>query len=290
MKFFFERQRELPAGAKILVCLPPALGDFVLCLPALAALRAAHPGAHVEALAMTEHCKVIDKFGLADGSTIAHPGINQPTRADTAAAIDSYFGGFDSVYSLLGHGFRPKDARMKRVFPVKPDRSYSEWVLRGVGLAKADATPRIVMPGPTAGGTPAVVLHTDVSPVQFPAWSPSKWLSLAAKLSETHKVIVVGGRHEAFSWAVAKVAGPNGEVAANLSLDALVEKLGTAGAFVCADSGIGHLCSALGLKGVTMHAKDAAHLAVWRPHGAVRVIRAEDGVEAVLTAVQGLAG
>ena len=81
-----------------------AIGDFILTLPALAALRARYPNARLELLANPQVARLAVAGGLADGArSLDAPELagffSRDARLDASCA--KFFGGFDLVVSYL---------------------------------------------------------------------------------------------------------------------------------------------------------------------------------------------
>src|SRR5205809_471155 len=92
-----------PAG-KILVIRGGAIGDFILTLPVLAAMRAQFPRAHLEVLGYRHIAELALAGGLADGvrSIEARPLAGFFARGgELAVGLQDYFAEFAIIISYL---------------------------------------------------------------------------------------------------------------------------------------------------------------------------------------------
>lgn len=293
------------ARGRILIIRGGAIGDFVLTLPAIAALRRQFPGAHLEVLGYPHIAQIALAGGLVDRL--------QPIEARALAGffadrgtlseeMGDYFSGFDIILSYLYDPdgvFRTNVARVSAaqfiVGPHRPDEQVGEhatraylWPLERLAIFDADPVPRLAL---TLGSGTEDKLATGKCLAAHPGsgserknWPEAKWREcLSQLLADTgHRVLLVGGEAEGerLSRLAAGLAPDRLALARNLPLAGLAAQLAVCHAFLGHDSGITHLAAALGLPCVVLWADTRE--AIWRPQGAhVQILRERLGVKAL---------
>ncbi len=301
---------------RILVIRGGAIGDFVLTLPVLTALRRHLPQAGIEVLGYGHIARIARLGGLADAvhSIEAGPLAGFFAReADLHPQWKDFFNRFAVVISYLYDPdgvFQGNLARCSSAQyiagPHRPDDSAGLSAARvllkpleRLAIFDADPVPRLrlgVRAAADAGGPPVLALHPG-SGSERKNWPEARWAELlpllAARLE--HRFLLVGGEAEGGRLERLATRLPPGraQTARNLPLDVLAEKLGACAGFVGHDSGISHLAAALGVPVLALWGDSVE--TVWRPQGdAVRVLRGPSGlarlpVETVLEAVCALA-
>jgi ADP-heptose:LPS heptosyltransferase len=293
---------------KILVVRGGAIGDFVLTLPVLAALRARFPTAPLEVLGYAHIARLALLGGLADAvrSIDARPLVGFFARDGCASdEVRDYFAGFTLIVSYLYDPeeiFRQNVARCSEARflqgPHRPNEAAglhaSEVFLKPLerlGIFDADPTPRLSLAVRPSHLPCDLALHPG-SGSEKKNWPEERWGRLLERVGgeRGRRLLLVGG--EAEGERLSRLAGRarcEVEVAANLPLPELAARLAACRLFVGHDSGITHLAAALGLGGLVLWGGSAE--AVWRPRcEAMRILRARDdlsrlGVEAVLEAL-----
>lgn len=279
--------------AKILVIRGGAIGDFILTLPAIAALRRQFPQAHLEVLGyphiaqlalagrLVDRVQPIEARGLA--GFFAHGGELSPDLTD-------YFSEFDLIVSYLydpDEIFRTNVARCTLAqFIVGPHRAdetkkiHATKVylkpLERLAIFDADSVPRLAI-GPRLHPDTAcrgsvldsiLALHPG-SGSERKNWPETKWAELIARvLSDTTlNLLLVGGEAEGDRIQRLATAVPRArcQIAQSLPLAELAQRLQTCAAFVGHDSGITHLAAALGVPCLVLWADSIEE--VWRPQG-----------------------
>ena len=264
-----------------------AIGDFILTLPVLAALRRHSPDCR---LAVLGHPPIAQ---LAQAAGLVHEVHSVAARALTAFFIRggelsresaSFFARFDLVVSYLSDPdgafhenlARCSDARLI-TGPHRPDESLLRHAteaylkpLEQLGIRGADPVPRlhIGLPSQRAADAfpPTVALHPG-SGSERKNWPETKWGALLDGLLQHTplNMLLVGG--EAEGDRLPRLAGGRPpwrlRLARSLPLVTLAQRLGECAAFVGHDSGISHLAAAVGLPGVVLWGDSAE--AVWRP-------------------------
>ncbi len=279
-----------PPPGNILVIRGGAIGDFILTLPVLAALRHHYPDARLAVLGRPHTADLALEGGLADEvrsiedrrltGFFVRDGNLHPEFA-------SFFARFDLVVSYLYDPdgvFRTKLARCSgaRLIagPYRPDESLPLHAtelflkpLKKLGIVGADPVPRLRLgahhtPLTPEPGTsrPTVALHPG-SGSERKNWPERKWNELVSRLlgKTSLDLLLVGGEAEGarLDRLAAGRSSPRLHLAQHLPLVELSLRLSDCVAFVGHDSGISHLAAALCLPGVLLWGDSAE--AVWRP-------------------------
>jgi heptosyltransferase-2 len=303
---------------KILVIRGGAIGDFILTLPAIAALRQRFPQAHLEVLgyphiaqlalagSLVDRVQPIGARGLA--GFFARDGTLEPELMD-------YFSEFDLIVSYL---YDPDEIFQTNVsrclvgqFIAGPHRAGEKERLHAtkvylkplerLAIFDADPVPRLKVgqasrrPQDAAktpafprkmdrrGAGPALALHPG-SGSEKKKWPEAKWAEFVARLIDSTKLnlLLVGGEAEGglLPRLASALPAEQCQLAQSLPLAELAERLQSCVAFVGHDSGITHLAAALGLPCVVLWADTLEE--VWRPQGEKLVIvRETEGVCAI---------
>ncbi|MBM3821849.1 MAG: glycosyltransferase family 9 protein [Verrucomicrobia bacterium] len=282
---------------KILVVRGGAIGDFILTLPVLAALRAQFPETHLEVLGYPHIARLALLAGSADA---VRPIEARPLARFFARGGEldetwrDYFGQFSIVLSFLYDPdgvFRTNLTRCGvRHFiegPHRPEEAGTKHAahallepLSQLAIFNANTHPRIVVPGLEAGGSVRLALHPGSGGVRK-NWPFPAWLALArAVIRETDwRLVVVGGEAEGEVMSSLAEALPKDrcEFHLHLPLEELARVLAGSALFVGHDSGITHLAAAVGLPCLVLWGPTNEH--VWRPLGsAVRLLRHDAGL------------
>ena len=302
---------------RILVIRGGAIGDFILTLPAIAALRRQFPQAHLEVLGYPHIAQLAVAGGLADRV--------QPIEARGLAGffarsgtleqdLMDYFSEFDLVISYLydpDEIFKTNVGRclVKQfiVGPHRPDeagRIHATKVylkpLERLAIFDADNVPRLnVGQASSLSQTSSMILLNQVGDRQDACptltfhpgsgsekknWPETKWAGLIQQIIATTRwnLLLVGGEAEGERLRrLAAVLPPaRCSIAQGLPLAELAQRIQSGAAFVGHDSGITHLAAAVGLPCVVLWADTLEE--VWRPQGEPLVILKEiTGVQAI---------
>ncbi len=275
---------------RILVIRGGAIGDFILALPVLAALRHRYPDARLAVLSRPHTAHLALAGGLADEvRSIEDRRLTGffLRDGDLHAEFASFLARFDLVVSYLYDPegfFRENLARCSRARfiagPHRPNESLALHAtevylgpLEALGIVAADPVPRLRLgahdtsrPSEPGASPPAVALHSG-SGSERKNWPERKWGALLDRLV-THtplSVLLVGGEAEESRFTRLAATRPPWrlQLARNLPLVDLARRLSQCLAFVGHDSGISHLAAAVGLPGVILWGESAE--AVWRP-------------------------
>ena len=266
-----------------------ALGDFLLTLPVLRALR--ETSAHLEILGYPSFVQLAREGGLVHAGRSIEYGPMAGFFARGAVqdpALRDYFGSFDIVLSYLydpdgifAGNLQAAGARRIVQGPHKPAgqaHAIDELSapLRELAVTCHEKDIRLSLPA-TAARRPIIALHPG-SGSRMKNWAAANWHELAGKMLATYpqvRLAVIGG--EADQAELESLAGlrrsDRVEFWENLPLPALARNLGAAGGYLGHDTGISHLAAVLGVPSLLLFGPTDP--AVWAPpHGFVQVLRA----------------
>lgn len=282
---------------KILVIRGGAIGDFILTLPALAALRQQFPEAHLEVLGYPH----IVQLALAGGLVNRVQPIEARSLANFFARngelsedLRDYFSEFNIIVSYLydpDEIFKTNVARCSPgqfiVGPHRPDEANKFHAtkvflqpLERLAIFESDVVPRLTLNPQTSSLTPLLALHPG-SGSERKNWPEERWSSLIEHLlaSTAVNLLLVGGEAEGerLQRLAAALPPTRCAVAKNLPLAELARRLKSCVGFVGHDSGITHLAAAVGLPCVVLWADTVEE--IWRPQGeGVQIIRELSGL------------
>jgi heptosyltransferase-2 len=295
---------------KILVIRGGAIGDFILTLPVLAALRRQFPDARLEVLGYPHIAQLALAGGLADdvksieaqalASFFARDG-----RLDEG--LSSYFAGFALIISYL---YDPDEifqsnvgscsAAQFIVGPHRPDEGLAVHAteaflkpLERLTICNADPVPLLPI-NHQPSTLNQIALHPG-SGSERKNWPEENWIRLIQLLQTATRsgFLLVGGEAEADRLRrLSTVFRPDRvELAQCLPLVELARRLQSCLGFIGHDSGISHLAAAMRLPVLVLWGD--TNECVWRPRGErVTVLRSPKGlqglpVERVLDQLQG---
>lgn len=295
---------------KILVIRGGAIGDFILTLPVLAALRRQFPQAYLEVLGYPHIVQLALAGGLVDcaRSIDARPLAEFFARhGDLSPDLRDYFSEFDLIVSYLydpDEIFRTNIGRCSPaqfiVGPHRPDETMKVPAakvylkpLERLAIFDADPVPRLTVQSPAAAqaSAPRLALHPG-SGSDLKNWPEAHWAELLETLvARTElQLLLVGGEAEGerLQRLAAVLPPQRARVAQSLPLPELAGLLATSHGFVGHDSGISHLAAAVGLPGVVLWGPTAE--AIWRPPSERFVVLRHPGGLARLPVEKVLAG
>ncbi|MCX8090305.1 MAG: glycosyltransferase family 9 protein [Verrucomicrobiae bacterium] len=290
---------QAPRGPnRILVIRGGAIGDFVLTLPALAALRRHFAHARLDVLGYPHIAQLAVAGGLADRvEPIEAPGLAGffAPNADLSQRWADYFAEFDLIVSYL---FDPDKIFQRNVArctaarfiagPHRPDEHQSVHAtqvflrpMQQLGIGAADAVPRLHLQPASAPAPNRLALHPG-SGSEKKNWPEARWAELVSRLAgeTTMEFLLVGGEAERdrLDRLAARLPAQRLQVAQSRPLAELARMLQGGAGFVGHDSGISHLAAALGLPCVVLWAETPEQ--VWRPLGErVRIVRDPEGIQ-----------
>ena len=288
----------LPARNKrerILVIRAGAIGDLILTLPALRALRRRFPGAYLEvmghphSLALVAGQGEIDAVSSISRREMAHLYV---PNGPIPEALERTFGAFDLIVAYVAEtegtlieNLRRTGARQVISWPPFPFRCMHEAdhlleALRPVGIASSENVPELLpTPLDRAFATRFWSTH-NIRPSQAvlalhpgsgspsKCWPPERFARIAdwAIESLSAAVLLIAGPadEEARHQTLCRMKGTP-VLASDLSLPRLGALLERCTAFLGNDSGITHLAAAVGTPTVALFGPTDAR--IWGPRG-----------------------
>jgi heptosyltransferase-3 len=264
-----------------------AIGDFILTLPAITALRQQFPEAHLEVLGYPHIIQLALAGGLVDriqsiearalAGFFARHGSLETNLAD-------YFSEFDLIISYLYDPDQIFETNVRRCTPAqfiagphRPDEASELHAARlflkpleRLAIFDADCVPRLLLPASSSEAQtaedPPIALHPG-SGSERKNWPEANWVELLHYLihSTGFSLLLVGGEAEGERLQRLAAALPpmRTRVAQSLPLAELARLLQRSRFFIGHDSGISHLAAAVGLPGLVLWGDTAEH--IWRP-------------------------
>lgn len=287
---------------KILVIRGGAIGDFILTLPALAALKQNFPAAYLEVLGYSHIVELAVAGGLADHarSIDARPLAAFFARhGELGEEMRDYFSEFDLIVSYLYDPDRIFQTNVNRCSPAqfiagphRPDEKANTHAakvflspLERLAIFDADPVPRLklrnseLLPKSNPSGmetATTLALHPG-SGSERKNWPEEHWAKLLDWLMSCTRfdLLLVGGEAEGERLQRLAAALPpiRTRVAQDLPLPALAGLLAGCAGFIGHDSGISHLAGALGLSSLVLWGDTAEE--IWRPPGDKVVVMRE---------------
>ena len=298
--------------SKILMIRGGAIGDFILTLPVLAALRGHFPNVRLEVLGYPHIAGLAQAGGRADAvaSIDAGPLAGFFARhGNLSPDLRDYFASFAIIVSFLFDPdgiFQANVARCSKALfiagPHRPDDAAGLHAtkvflkpLERLAIYDADPVPRLALVPRSSSLIPRLALHPG-SGSERKNWPEAKWLEFLQALVEgtAWNFLLVGGEAEGarLERLAAVVPAQRREIARCLPLPVLAEKIAGCHAFIGHDSGISHLATALGVRTLVLWGDTVE--SVWRPLGEhVSILRAPNrlaslSVESVLQEIRSL--
>ena len=278
-----------PYRGKILVIRGGAIGDFILTLPAIAALRRQFPEAFLEVLGYPHIIQLAVAGGLVDrAQSIEARALAMffARSGELAEEMVDYFSEFDLIVSYLydpDEIFRMNVGRCSAAqFISGPHRAEDAAAipaaqaylkpLERLAIFDADPVPRLSLKQPNSALT-QLALHPGSGSEQK-NWPEAQWADFLEHLVRATEwnLLLVGGEAEGerLQRLAAALPPTRTRVAQSLPLTELAARLQHCGAFIGHDSGITHLAAALGLPGVVLWGDRVE--TVWRPPSEKMVI------------------
>lgn len=281
-----------------------AIGDFILTLPALAALRAAFPDTHLEVLAYPKVAALALEAGYVDAVRALESRELAgffARKGELDVGWSAYFGGFNLIVSYLYDPdlfFQSNIARVSKAQwiagPHRPDESRGEHAtqqllrpLEQLAIFDADLSPRVrVTPdrlGSQAGvpgeDRPLLVVHPG-SGSDRKNWPEDRWRVLLKRWAGegAWRIALVGGEAEGdrLERLASGLSGVG--ILRNVPLGELASRMAQARLFVGHDSGVSHLAAATGIPGLVLWGPTDE--VTWRPRSdRFMSLRHSDGLE-----------
>jgi len=288
-----------PARGKILVIRGGAIGDFILTLPAIAALRRQFPDAHLEVLGYPHIIQLAEAGGLVDrAQSIEARALAGffARRGELAEDLVEYFSEFDIILSYLYDPddiFKTNIARCSTaqfiVGPYRPNEAEKVHAtkvylrpLERFAIFDADHLPRLSLK-PLPSALKQIALHPG-SGSEKKNWPEARWTNLLQHLvnSTDFNLLLIGGEAEGERLQRLATALPlmRTRVAQSLPLTNLARLMQPSAAFIGHDSGISHLAAALNLPGIVLWGNTAEE--IWRPpHERVTIVKNPGGLKLI---------
>lgn len=289
-----------PPFHRALVIRGGALGDFLLTLPVLHALREAAPEGRLEVLAYPGVAALARAAGMVDDvrSIEYGPLAGFFTRGGVLdPSLKAYFGSFDLVLSYL---YDPDDIFAGNLREAGVSRILAGPHRPGEGSHAIDqlAAPLARLGLPLAGRAVELGLSPDARP-EYPLiavhpgsgsaaknWPPERWQALVEELLRreiTARLAIVGGEADGESLAPLRELTGHRRVEwwESLPLPQLASRLAGARVYVGHDTGVSHLAAAVGTPSLLLFGPTDP--GVWAPpHAHVRILRSPEGQLAAL--------
>jgi heptosyltransferase-3 len=296
--------KEYSGMNRILVIRGGAIGDFILTLPAISALRRANPDARIEVLGYKHIAELANgRFYANSVRSIEYGPLSRffAKGAELCSELKDYFASFDLVISYLFDPDQIFENNLRRCGigrfirgPAKPiagahAASQLAQPVRQLGLTVDTLSARL---HPSADDRelardflancppPVIAIHPG-SGSEGKNWPLQNWITLGNSLlgspDFTGSIVVVCGEADTIKTARLKAIWSNPRVrfAENLTLPDLAAVLEHT-TFIGHDSGISHLAAAAGANCILLFG--ATDPAVWAPVGDnVRVLVADNG-------------
>ena len=269
---------------RILVIRGGAIGDFILTLPALAALRRQFPQTQLTVLGYPHIATLAELGGHAHETRsiearalagfFARNGTLDP-------ALQEFFGGFNIIVSYLYDPDEIFQTNVRRCTqaqfiagPHRPNETVPLHAtevflqpLERLAIFNADPTPCIALNSPPSTLHP-LALHPGSGSAKK-NWPEDRWSELLRRIAtETDwPVLLIGGEAEVerLQRLASLLPIERLEACLHRPLPEVARRLATCRAFLGHDSGITHLAAAVGLRGVALWGETNA--AIWRPSG-----------------------
>ena len=289
-----------PTRGKILVIRGGAIGDFILTLPVLAALRRQFPRTHLEVLGYPH----IAQLALTGGLVKRVQSIEARALAGFFARKGQlegdwmdYFSEFDLIISYLYDPdgiFKKNVARCSHAQyiegPHRPDDTAGVHAtevflkpLERLAIFEADAVPQldVAKAFETTVGTGRWLAMHPGSGSEKKNWPEERWLGLLKYFvdSTTLNLLLLGGEAERdrLLRIESQLPATRLRVMQSAPLPEVAQWLASCVGFVGHDSGISHLAAAVGLRSLILWGDSPE--AVWRPRGReMTILRSAEGL------------
>jgi exopolysaccharide biosynthesis WecB/TagA/CpsF family protein len=285
------------------------IGDLILTTPALSALRAAQPDAHLTLLTTAHSAPVVTGTGLVDtvitleqsaldrGTAFFRPAVLRRLLALGRYDTVIYFHHFTLRLGTLKFALIALASRARRRIGLEnghgwflterlPDNGFgarhqAQYWLDLVGLLGAKTQPRPAQVAREPFALPAaarrVVLHAGSGGYSAARrWSPQAFAAVADALHEREQaqIILVGSRNDDSAAVQQALRAPVLNLTGQTTLPQLADVLAQADVFIGADSGVMHLAAAVGVPVVALFGPSNPDAwGPWNPGGAVTIIR-----------------
>jgi heptosyltransferase III len=284
---------------KILVVRGGAIGDFILTLPAISALRTTFPTTHLEVLGYPNVAELAKAGGLIDAFRSIEAGPLSRFFARNAKldpAWSDYFESFNLIISYLydpDEIFRTNVGRATKAQFIqaqhRPDENANVHAtavflkpLEQLAIFNHDPVPRIAIrngEAPLLAPGKWIAVHPG-SGSERKNWPAAHWSKLLKwiETSTDRNILLIGGEAEGERVEnLARILDANRfRRAERLPLAQLAALLSQCELFVGHDSGISHLAAAAGCRALILWG--SSNRSIWQPKSErVQVIEASEG-------------
>ncbi|HID94922.1 MAG TPA: glycosyltransferase family 9 protein [Candidatus Latescibacteria bacterium] len=285
---------------RILVIRTGAIGDLVLTLPVIGALRAAYPDAQIEVMGYPSRLSLIDGRYYADRISSIDQQEIAPFFSENSSLSDrlvSYFSGFDLIVSfcvdedgVFADNLRRTGAGQVLSLNPIPDPNCSAHIIehllepiRALGVPVTETSPKIFLASEDRKFAEAfwqehrleqaVAIHPG-SGSRKKRWRPERFATLSDWVMrdlEAAVILISGPADEDAVMEVAnRITAGRPVILETPSLVHLASIIERCGCFVGNDSGISHIAAAVGTPTVAIFGPSDAE--VWGPRGDHTVI------------------
>jgi ADP-heptose:LPS heptosyltransferase len=291
---------------------PGALGDVLLAIPALRALRAQRPGAPLVIAAQPRLGRLLAALGAVDRSVdFESLGLGQLFTASSAPAgspvlreagrVVCWFGSRDARFVANLRAAAP-EALVDS--PSASDVPVWQHLRRSVGAPlDGDRRPLVVPPAIVAlgraalrdagwdGAEPVALLHPGAGSARK-RWPVEGFAAVAREACRSRRLALIVHEGPADGDAAAALVAALGATAIPLrepSLEALAGALATAALYLGNDSGVSHLAAVIGAPGVVLYTPGLLGWRPWTPEMGVLAVATGELIETEVQAVTDLA-
>ncbi|WP_316289316.1 glycosyltransferase family 9 protein [Clavibacter michiganensis] len=258
-----------PGPAEILVLRAIKLGDILVAVPALRAIRRAHPDARISLATTGWLAPVVKLLGMVDEHLpqqgFDHPIAREPGTVDLA--INLHGAGIESrallhelrAHRTLGHAAPELDGMSAADGPAWEDHVLERYrwarLVSWHGMPADPEDVGILVPAEPPVAEHAVVIHVGAA-YGSRQWPVDRFAEVARALADEGRTVVFTGSDKERERAleVAAIAGMPTEsvLAGELALDAFAGIIAAADLVISADTGAAHLATAYGIPSVVI--------------------------------------
>jgi len=294
----------IQSKGRVLVIRGGAIGDFILTIPVLQALKKNFPATHIEVLGYPKVANLAIEAGWAHSAkSIEAPGLARffAPKGQVPPEWLQYFAQFNIIITYL---FDPDSLFQNNVSlsgkhhyikgPHRPDERLNLHAvdvflkpLEKLAIYETGVLPDLsrigALKGKKSGLKRRIALHPGSGSTKK-NWPLKNWIRLTEELlNDTNvEVLIVGGEAERESAEKLDGLFPKDRTRLfmNRPLEEVARALSQSQAFVGHDSGISHIAAALGTPSVILWGP--TNMEIWRPLGKhVTIIESGKGLEGI---------
>ncbi len=285
---------------KVLVIRGGAIGDFILTLPVLQALRQSFPGIHLEVLGYPHIARLAEAGGLVERVRPIEAGALAgffANRGELNKDLANYFSQFALIISFLYDPDKVFETNVRRCssaqFIVGPHRADDTGAMHATDaylkpleqltIFDADRLPQLRFPKADDGPDRSVdwlAVHPG-SGSERKNWPEEKWADLLSYLAEQTRfhLLLLGGEAEEgrLERLAAQLPAERYRIVQSRPLPEVGQSLQECAGFIGHDSGISHLAAAVGVPSLLLWGPARAE--VWSPVSErVKLLQGEGGL------------